>query len=56
VGDHILREFIAESNENLNSQDREIERLKKHPANRETLASLILTIQTIMVACGSLWP
>ena len=54
MSDDIVREFLVESNENLDLLDRELVRLEKDPANRETLASVFRTIHTIKGACGFL--
>jgi len=54
MSDDIVREFLVESNENLDSLDRELVQLEKNPANRETLASVFRTIHTIKGTCGFL--
>jgi hypothetical protein len=47
VDDEIVREFLLESNENLDRLDRELVSLEKEPSNRETLSSIFRTIHTI---------
>jgi hypothetical protein len=47
VGDEIVREFLLESNENLDRLDRELVNLEKDPSNWETLSSIFRTIHTI---------
>jgi len=47
MGDEIVREFLLESNENLDRLDRELVSLEKDPKNRETLSSIFRTIHTI---------
>lgn len=47
VDDEIVREFLVESNENLDRLDRELVHLEKDPKNRETLSSIFRTIHTI---------
>ncbi len=47
VDDEIVREFLLESNENLDRLDRELVSLEKDPKNRETLSSIFRTIHTI---------
>jgi chemotaxis protein histidine kinase CheA len=54
MSDDIVREFLVESNENLDSLDRELVQLEKDPANRDTLASIFRTIHTIKGTCGFL--
>lgn len=50
----IVKEFLAESYENLDRLDRELVELEKEPANREALASVFRTIHTIKGTCGFL--
>lgn len=45
--DDIVREFLLESNENLDSLDRELVSLEKDPKDRDTLSSIFRTIHTI---------
>jgi len=47
MSDEIVREFLLESNENLDRLDRELVSLEKDPRNRETLSSIFRTIHTI---------
>jgi len=54
VDDEIVREFLLESNENLDRLDRELVSLEKEPSNRETLSSIFRTIHTIKGTCGFL--
>src|SRR5271170_7091355 len=54
MSDDIVREFLVESNENLDSLDRELIQLEKDPTNRDTLASVFRTIHTIKGTCGFL--
>ena len=50
----VLREFLLESNENLNRLDSEILELEQRPADKELLASVFRTIHTIKGTCGFL--
>jgi two-component system chemotaxis sensor kinase CheA len=50
----VLREFLLESNENLNRLDSEILELEQKPADKELLASVFRTIHTIKGTCGFL--
>jgi two-component system chemotaxis sensor kinase CheA len=54
MSDEIVREFLLESNENLDRLDRELVILEKDPGNRETLSSIFRTIHTIKGTCGFL--
>jgi two-component system chemotaxis sensor kinase CheA len=54
MSDDIVREFLVESNENLDSLDRELVVLEKDPLNKETLSSVFRTIHTIKGTCGFL--
>ena len=54
VDDEIVREFLLESNENLDRLDRELVKLEKDPKDRETLSSIFRTIHTIKGTCGFL--
>jgi two-component system chemotaxis sensor kinase CheA len=51
--DEVIREFLIESNENLNRLDSEIVDLERHPSP-ERLASIFRTIHTIKGTCGFL--
>jgi len=50
----VLREFLIESNENLNRLDSEIIELEQRPKDKELLASVFRTIHTIKGTCGFL--
>jgi two-component system, chemotaxis family, sensor kinase CheA len=52
--DAIVKEFVVESNENLDRLDRELIELEKNPLARETLASIFRTIHSIKGATGFL--
>ncbi|MGA2421022.1 MAG: chemotaxis protein CheW [Candidatus Acidiferrum sp.] len=54
MSDEIVREFLVESNENLDLLDREFVQLEKDPTSRERLAGVFRTIHTIKGACGFL--
>ena len=54
MSDDIVREFLVESNENLDLLDRELIQLEKDPRNSDTLASVFRTIHTIKGTCGFL--
>ena len=54
MSDEIVREFLVEGNENLDTLDRELVQLEKDPRNRATLASVFRTIHTIKGTCGFL--
>ena len=54
VDDEIVREFLLESNENLDRLDRKLVRLEKDPKDRDTLSSIFWTIHTIKGTCGFL--
>jgi len=54
MSDDIVREFLVESNENLDLLDRELITLERDPGNRETLSSIFRTIHTIKGTCGFL--
>jgi two-component system chemotaxis sensor kinase CheA len=51
--DEVIREFLIESNENLNRLDTEIVDLERNPTT-ERLASIFRTIHTIKGTCGFL--
>jgi two-component system chemotaxis sensor kinase CheA len=50
----IVKDFLAESYENLDRLDRELVSLEKDPGNRGALASVFRTIHTIKGTCGFL--
>jgi two-component system, chemotaxis family, sensor kinase CheA len=52
--DDIVKEFLAESQENLDRLDRDLVELEKHPSDHDTLASIFRTIHTIKGTCGFL--
>ena len=52
--DDIVREFLVESNENLDQLDRDLVTLEKDPEAREVLASIFRTIHTIKGTSGFL--
>src|SRR5208283_5831322 len=52
--DDIVKEFLAESHENLDRLDREVVELEKKPSDREILASVFRTIHTIKGTSGFL--
>ncbi len=52
--DEIVREFLVESNENLDRLDRDFIVLEKDPESVETMASVFRTIHTIKGTCGFL--
>lgn len=54
MSDEIVREFLVEGNENLDTLDRELVQLEKDPQNRAALASVFRTIHTIKGTCGFL--
>ncbi|MGA2811960.1 MAG: chemotaxis protein CheA [Candidatus Acidiferrum sp.] len=54
MSDDIVREFLVESSENLDSLDRELVLLEKDPLNKDTLSSVFRTIHTIKGTCGFL--
>ena len=54
MDDDIVRDFLVESNENLDLLDRELIHLEKDPKNSATLASIFRTIHTIKGTCGFL--
>src|SRR5271156_235455 len=54
MSDEIVREFLVEGNENLDTLDRELIQLERDPHNRATLASVFRTIHTIKGTCGFL--
>lgn len=50
----IVKEFLAESSENLDRLDRNLGGLEKHPADGELLADIFRTIHTIKGTSGFL--
>src|SRR5579862_9099865 len=50
----IVREFLIESNENLNRLDQEMVELEKRPKDKDLLSSIFRTIHTIKGTCGFL--
>lgn len=52
--DDIIREFLVESNENLDQLDRDLVTLEKDPQAHEVLASIFRTIHTIKGTTGFL--
>lgn len=52
--DDIVREFLVESNENLDQLDRDLVALEKDPTAREVLGSIFRTIHTIKGTTGFL--
>jgi chemotaxis protein histidine kinase CheA len=52
--DEIVKEFLVESNENLDQLDRDLVTLEKNPAAREVLAGVFRTIHTIKGTSGFL--
>src|SRR5277367_4330846 len=54
MSDEIVREFLVEGNENLDTLDRELVELEQDPRNQATLASVFRTIHTIKGTCGFL--
>ncbi|MBC7927933.1 MAG: chemotaxis protein CheA, partial [Bryobacteraceae bacterium] len=50
----LIREFLIESNENLNRLDQEMVDLEKHPEDAKLLASVFRTVHTIKGTCGFL--
>src|ERR1700676_2622102 len=54
MADSLVREFLTESNENLDTLDRELVLLEKDPQNSNILGSVFRTIHTIKGTCGFL--
>jgi two-component system, chemotaxis family, sensor kinase CheA len=52
--DEIVKDFLIESNENLDRLDQELVKLESSPSSRELLASIFRTIHTIKGSCGFL--
>ena len=54
MADDLVREFLTESNENLDTLDRELVLLEKDPQNSNILGSVFRSIHTIKGTCGFL--
>jgi two-component system, chemotaxis family, sensor kinase CheA len=54
IMDEIVKDFLIESNENLDRLDQELVRLESDPRSTELLASIFRTIHTIKGSCGFL--
>jgi two-component system chemotaxis sensor kinase CheA len=52
--DEIVKDFLIESNENLDRLDRELVKLEGEPSSVELLSSIFRTIHTIKGSCGFL--
>ena len=52
--DDIVKDFLIESQENLDRLDQELVRLESEPSSKELLASIFRTIHTIKGSCGFL--
>ena len=52
--DDLIKEFLVESNENLDRLDSELVKLETHPSSQELLSSIFRTIHTIKGSCGFL--
>src|SRR5882724_5446064 len=52
--DEIVKDFLIESNENLDRLDQELVKLETEPSSKELLASIFRTIHTIKGSCGFL--
>jgi len=52
--DEIVKDFLIESNENLDRLDQELVKLESSPSSKELLASIFRTIHTIKGSCGFL--
>jgi len=52
--DEIVKDFLIESNENLDRLDQELVKLESEPSSKELLASIFRTIHTIKGSCGFL--
>jgi two-component system, chemotaxis family, sensor kinase CheA len=52
--DEIVKDFLIESNENLDRLDQELVKLESEPSSTELLASVFRTIHTIKGSCGFL--
>src|SRR5262245_51659360 len=52
--DDLVKEFLVESNENLDRLDQDFVALEKDPGERERISSIFRTIHTIKGTCGFL--
>src|SRR6202795_4974452 len=52
--DDLIKEFLVESNENLDRLDSELVKLETDPSSQELLSSIFRTIHTIKGTCGFL--
>ncbi len=52
--DEIVKDFLIESNENLDRLDQELVKLESDPSSKELLDSIFRTIHTIKGTCGFL--
>ena len=52
--DEIVKDFLIESNENLDRLDQELVQLESQPGSKELLGSIFRTIHTIKGSCGFL--
>jgi two-component system chemotaxis sensor kinase CheA len=52
--DEIVKDFLIESNENLDRLDQELVKLESEPSSTELLSSVFRTIHTIKGSCGFL--
>jgi two-component system chemotaxis sensor kinase CheA len=52
--DEIVKDFLIESNENLDRLDQELVKLESDPSSKELLAGVFRTIHTIKGSCGFL--
>ena len=52
--DDIVKDFVIESNENLDRLDQELVKLESEPSSKELLASIFRTFHTLKGRCGFL--
>src|SRR5258707_2958946 len=52
--DDLIKDFLVESNENLDRLDSELVKLESDPSSEELLSSIFRTIHTIKGSCGFL--
>jgi two-component system chemotaxis sensor kinase CheA len=52
--DDLVRDFLVESNENLDRLDQELVQLESDPSSRDLLSSIFRTIHGIKGSCGFL--
>jgi two-component system chemotaxis sensor kinase CheA len=52
--DDLIKDFLVESNENLDRLDSELVKLESDPSSQEVLSSIFRTIHTIKGSCGFL--